>query len=92
MDRFANALIDALGGPAAVASKTRNPVRTVHNWRKNGLSPARLDHLCRVAQDESPSVDVPALAAEYGVAILPNGPAAARSPENATDIFHAEQA
>lgn len=67
MDRFANLVIDALGGTTAVANKARTGVSTVHNWRKNGLSESRLDHLRRIAQDEGSSDTVSAIAAECGV-------------------------
>lgn len=67
MDRFANLVIDALGGTTAVANKALTGVSTVHNWRKNGLSASRLDHLRRIAQDEGSSEKVSAIAAECGV-------------------------
>lgn len=67
MDRFANLVIDALGGTTAVANKAFTGVSTVHNWRKNGLSPSRLDHLRRIAQDEGSSEKVSAIAADCGV-------------------------
>ncbi|VVT20458.1 conserved hypothetical protein [Sphingomonas aurantiaca] len=67
MDRFANLIIDVLGGTTAVANKALTGVSTVHNWRKNGLSPSRLDHLRRIAQDEGSSDKFSAIAAECGV-------------------------
>lgn len=45
-------IIDGLGGTAAVARMTKNPTSTVHSWRKNGLSPSRLDHLRLAAKEE----------------------------------------
>lgn len=48
----ANFIIDGLGGTAAVARMTKNPTSTVHSWRKNGLSPSRLDHLRLAAKEE----------------------------------------
>ena len=70
MDAFANDLIDALGGTTATANLAHTGVSTVHNWRRNGLSASRLDHLHRIAQSLSPSVDVAALAEKHGV-VLP---------------------
>jgi hypothetical protein len=71
MDRFANLLIDALGGTTSVANKAFTGVSTVHHWRKNGLPASRLDHLRRIAQDEGSSEKISAIAAECGVD-LPN--------------------
>ncbi|MBB3875289.1 hypothetical protein GGR47_001524 [Sphingomonas aquatilis] len=67
MDAFANALIDAMGGTTAVATRAKTGVSTVHHWRRTGLSPSRLDHLCRIAHDELPSLDLEAIAEEHGV-------------------------
>ncbi|WP_164488831.1 MULTISPECIES: hypothetical protein [Sphingobium] len=52
MSDQANFIIDELGGTAAVARMTKNPTSTVHSWRKNGLSPSRLDHLRLAAKEE----------------------------------------
>jgi hypothetical protein len=41
----ADMIIDGLGGTSAVAKLVRTPTSTVHSWRKNGIPPARLDHL-----------------------------------------------
>jgi hypothetical protein len=71
MDRFANLLIDALGGTTSVANKAFTGVSTVHHWRKNGLPASRLDHLRRIAQDEGSSEKISTIAAECGVD-LPN--------------------
>ncbi|WP_267396974.1 MULTISPECIES: hypothetical protein [unclassified Sphingomonas] len=85
MDDFANALIDALGGTTATAQRARTGVSTVHHWRRTGLSPSRLDHLRRIAQDECPSVNVEAIAAEYGVELPPIGEADQTSSGNIGD-------
>lgn len=77
MDAFANALIDALGGTGKVAGYSKTPASTVSSWRRDGLTPARQDHLFRIAEDECPSVDVRALAAAHGVS-LPNTASEAR--------------
>jgi hypothetical protein len=86
MDAFANALIDALGGTTATAQRARTGVSTVHHWRRTGLSPSRLDHLRRIAQDECPSVNVEAIAAECGVELPPIGdvgdPSSGKTGEN----------
>lgn len=52
MSDQANFIIDELGGTAVVARMTKNPTSTVHSWRKNGLSPSRLDHLRLAAKEE----------------------------------------
>jgi len=80
MDRFANLVIDALGGTTAVANKAFTGVSTVHNWRKNGLSASRLDHLRRIAQDEGSSEKVSAIAAECGVDLPTINPPDGTSP------------
>ena len=67
MDAFANELIDAMGGTQEVATLALAPVRTIYNWRNRGLSPSRLDHLRRIAQDDLPTVDVEAIARRHGV-------------------------
>lgn len=41
----ADMIIDGLGGTSAVAKLIRTPTSTVHSWRRNGIPPARLDHL-----------------------------------------------
>jgi hypothetical protein len=86
MDSFANALIDALGGTTAVANRARTGVSTVHHWRRTGLSASRLDHLRRIAQDELPSVNVEAIAAEHGVELPPIGDEAATSSGTSPEI------
>lgn len=70
MDRFACALIDALGGTAKVAHAMHAPPTTVSNMRSN-LTASRLNHLRRIAQQEHPSLDVEALAAKHGVSLPP---------------------
>lgn len=67
MDRFASALIDALGGTAKVAELMHAPVSTVHNMRTRRLTDSRLNHLRRIAQDSVPPVNVTVLAAAHGV-------------------------
>jgi hypothetical protein len=67
MDRFASALIDALGGTAKVADLMHAPISTVHNMRTRRLTESRLNHLRRIAQDCAPPVDVAALASIHGV-------------------------
>jgi hypothetical protein len=69
MDAFATALIDAMDGTSNVARLARAPITTVHNWRKAGLAPSRLDHLRRIARDEYPELDVAALAAAHGITL-----------------------
>ena len=86
MDAFANDLIDALGGTTATANLAHTGVSTVHNWRRSGLSASRLDHLHRIAQSLSPSVDVTALAKKHGVALPCIQPDAVRSSGNANEI------
>ena len=73
MDRFACALIDALGGTAKVAQAMHAPPTTVSNMRTN-LTTSRLNHLRRIARQEHPSLDVEALAAANGVELPPIGP------------------
>lgn len=51
MVSIASDLIDALGGTTAVHKLTKAPTSTVHSWRKNGIPPARLDHLRLVAKE-----------------------------------------
>ncbi len=70
MDRFACALIDALGGTTKVAHAMHAPASTVNNMRSN-LTSSRLNHLRRIAQQEHPNLDVEALAEEFGVELLP---------------------
>lgn len=77
MDRFASALIDALGGTAKVAELMHAPISTVHNMRTRRLTESRLNHLRRIAQDSTPPVDVAEIAATHGVELrsietLPN--------------------
>jgi hypothetical protein len=86
MDDFANALIDALGGTTAVANRARTGVSTVHHWRRSGLSPSRLDHLRRIAQDECPSVNVNLIAAEHGVELPPIAVADATSSGTSAEV------
>jgi hypothetical protein len=69
MDAFASALIDAMKGTSNVARLAKAPITTVHNWRRAGLAPSRLDHLRRIARDEFPGVDVAAIAAAHGVSL-----------------------
>lgn len=71
MIEFTNAVIDALGGTTATAQRAKTGVSTVHHWRAKGLSPSRLDHLRRIAQDECPSVDMDGLARQFGVELPP---------------------
>ena len=92
MDRFANLVIDALGGTTAVANKAFTGVSTVHNWRKNGLSPSRLDHLRRIAQDEGSFDKVSAIAAECGVDIPIMSAAACGSSGNSNETSHSVSA
>lgn len=66
MDKFACALIDALGGTAKVAQAMNAPASTVSNMRSN-LTGSRLNHLRRIARQDHPSLDIEALAAEHGV-------------------------
>jgi hypothetical protein len=75
MDRFASALIDALGGTAKVADLMHAPVSTVHNMRTRRLTDSRLNHLRRIAQDYVPPVDVSALAAAHGIELRSIDPA-----------------
>ena len=83
MDRFANLLIDALGGTTSVANKAFTGVSTVHHWRKNGLPASRLDHLRRIAQDEGSSDKVAVIAVECGVDLPNMATASATSLGNA---------
>lgn len=69
MDAFASALIDAMKGTSNVARLAKAPITTVHNWRRAGLAPSRLDHLRRIARDEFPDVDIVAIAAAHGVTL-----------------------
>ena len=85
MDRFANLIIDVLGGTTAVANKALTGVSTVHNWRKNGLSASRLDHLRRIAQDEGSSEKIGLLAAECGIDLPIMTTAAVASSGNADE-------
>lgn len=43
--RLTDEAMKALGGTTAVATLIKAPVSTVHSWKRNGISPARLDHL-----------------------------------------------
>jgi hypothetical protein len=63
MSTVANAIIDALGGSTAVSRIVKTPLSTVHSWRKNGIPPARLDHLRLAAAAREIPVDVDAIAA-----------------------------
>ena len=77
MDRFASALIDALGGTVKVAELMHAPISTVHNMRTRRLTESRLNHLRRIAQDSIPPVDVAKIAASHCVELrsieaLPN--------------------
>jgi len=86
MDAFASQLIDQMGGTTAVANLARTNRSTVHSWRQAGLSPSRLDHLRRIVQDECPSVDIDAIAAQHGVELPPIAAPVQASPGNATDL------
>lgn len=86
MDALANELINALGGTTATANLARAGVSTVHNWRKNGLSPSRLDHLRRIAHTDVPSVDVDAIAAKHGVDLSGNAGPTDASSGTSTDL------
>jgi len=79
MDRFASALIDALGGTARVAELMHAPLSTVHNMRTRRLTDSRLNHLRRIAQDSAPPVDVASLAATHGVELRSIEPMPAQS-------------
>lgn len=83
MDRFASALIDALGGTAKVAELMHAPISTVHNMRTRRLTESRLNHLRRIAQDSVPPVNVTVLAAAYGVELRSIEPASVQSSGNA---------
>jgi hypothetical protein len=74
MDKFAAALIDALGGTTEVARFMSAPVSTVHNMRTKRLTGSRLNHLRRIARDERPSLDVAALASDHGFELPPIAP------------------
>jgi hypothetical protein len=43
-------IITDLGGTTAVHRLTAVPISTVHSWRKNGIPPSRLAHLCLAAE------------------------------------------
>lgn len=70
MDRFACALITAMGGTTKVARAMHASVSTVNNMRRQ-LTPSRLNHLRRIAEQEHPALNVDALAAEHCVELLP---------------------
>lgn len=69
MSYVANAIIDALGGSTAVSRIVKTPLSTVHSWRKNGIPPARLDHLRLAAAAREIPVDVDAVAAKAATAV-----------------------
>lgn len=85
MDKFACALIDALGGTAKVAHAMNAPASTVSNMRSN-LTGSRLNHLRRIARQDHPSLDVDALAAEHGVELPPIGSDIAPSSGTSSQI------
>lgn len=60
MDKFANQVIDALGGTTAVAIAAEAPVSTVHSWRKIGIPKSRLAHLKLIAEQRGISLPVAA--------------------------------
>lgn len=84
MDRFACALITALGGPTKVARAMHAPVSTVNNMRRQ-LTSSRLNHLRRIAEQEHPALDVDALAARHSVQLVP-----LRSAEADQSVPHVE--
>lgn len=86
MDEFANALIDALGGTTKTAALMEAPLSTVHNMRTRKLTGSRLNHLRRIANDLEPPVDVPALAARFGVELEPIDSLGCASSGNAHDL------
>jgi len=86
MDRFASAVIDALGGTAKVADMMHAPVSTVHNMRTRRLTASRLNHLRRIAQDQVPPVDVALIAEEHGVELRSIGRHNTTSCGNAVGI------
>lgn len=55
-EKYANEVIDAMGGTSAVARMLSAPVSTVHSWRKIGIPVSRLAHLRLVAQVEGKSL------------------------------------
>ena len=85
MDRFACALIDALGGTAKVAQAMHAPASTVSNMRSH-LTTSRLNHLRRIAKQDHPGLDIEALAAEYGVELLPIPEPERQSPGSSSAI------
>jgi hypothetical protein len=57
MDVLATNIISSLGGAAKVSEFSKSPRSTVESWKEIGLTPARLDHLQRIAQQEGIRID-----------------------------------
>lgn len=60
------------------------PVSTVNNMRRQ-LTPSRLNHLRRIAEQEHPALDVDALAANHSIQLVP-----LRSVETDQSVPHVE--